>query len=355
MKQFTLAVVAGIGMTTLVNIAGAQVALTDTWGIDAPSAGIIPNDNSSRGIAYHSASDRVLIARSSSPFVKLLNAATGADAGNLQEGIITTSGTQLIRMAKAKPAADGAIYAATVTNAATQTFNIYRWADADTATMPTIAFTTGVGAYGTTRMGDTIAVKGSGVNTVIAVGGSGAGFIRVFTTTDGVNFTEAAGPTYTSPITIATGTPNQSTSAATGLAFRPDNNDLIIKASGAGYTQISPTGTVLAVSNNATVNASSADMELVDIGGVMHLLTETGNAAGARRAKVYNITSGLASATLISQSPITTTNNANTNGTGGASYDPSRGAIVWLSTNNRVASSTAGGQLPVELDMFQID
>jgi hypothetical protein len=78
-----------------------------------------------------------------------------------------------------------------ILNGLTEDFKIYRWADDNNATVPTVAYTGKT--MEAARQGDAFDVAGSGTGTVIYVGGnnSGTDSVQVFTTADGSTFTNS--------------------------------------------------------------------------------------------------------------------------------------------------------------------
>jgi hypothetical protein len=107
-----------------------------------------------------------LVSRNGGDFIRVLDAQTGADLGalNLGSGIVT-GGTFDLNMVAV--AGDGAIYAANLAIGPTA-FNVYRWANDLPATTPTLAYG-GVPLAGA-RLGDSLAVIGSGISTRLAAG-----------------------------------------------------------------------------------------------------------------------------------------------------------------------------------------
>ncbi len=130
--------------------------------------------------------DRVVTAQSTnvSGSIYVLNGTNGSVVGTL-----ATNGIQGGSFADyaVGVADDGVIYVGNViVNTAAGPFKLYRWSN-EAAGAPTVAFS---GALGTNnlRWGNTVEVRGSGLNTQILVS-SGGSDAAIFTTTDGVNFT----------------------------------------------------------------------------------------------------------------------------------------------------------------------
>ena len=168
----------------------AQITLANDWKRTAaantatPPDNIASNffsttDNLTRGFDVNVSANKVyVVSRTNGNLVRILNANTGADTG------VTlvpptggyTGGTFLIN--KVGVADDNVIYVTNLALAA-GVFNIYRHPDDTTAA--TAVHTV---ASADVRIGDDMAVKGSGNNTQIIVGGSAVS-LSIFTTPDG--------------------------------------------------------------------------------------------------------------------------------------------------------------------------
>lgn len=160
----------------------------DGW-LSPAEDGNLTTDNTQRGLAYHGASDTVYVVdRNGGLSVNLYNGTTGAPSGSLD---VTGVAGGLFPLNVIDTADDGTIYAAAL--ATSGDAFVWRWANA--AATPTLAFQgtfTGLG-----RLGDSIAVIGSGTDTRIAVSGSGSDGVLILDTADGSTFTA----TGVSPIT----------------------------------------------------------------------------------------------------------------------------------------------------------
>ncbi|MEI9866250.1 MAG: immunoglobulin domain-containing protein [Limisphaerales bacterium] len=197
---------------------GSSLLTTQIWSLAPGSRPYLTTDNNQRGLAFDPVLNRVvLVSRSSTNGVHLLDADTGADAGELDYSALlafTPPGTFPINMTGVGD--DGAVYVANlITSGTADTFAIYRW---DSAT-PTASV---VPAYydnpGLGRIGDTLAVRGAGVNTEILASFRTGTNVALFTTGDGVNFSFNL-------ITI-TNLPDDAQAngfAGLGLAFGPGN------------------------------------------------------------------------------------------------------------------------------------
>jgi hypothetical protein len=166
--------------------------LTKKWTLAPGDRPYLSNSGTSeRGIGYDSTADKLFIVHreGSTPFVYVLNGNTGADLNTLNTTGITGGGFVLDKIGVAD---NGVIYAGNVStpNSSTfPTFKLYRWANANAGTVPTLAYSGAAGFGKGIRVGDTMTVRGSGVGTQILVGGRGTNGVSILTTTDGVNFT----------------------------------------------------------------------------------------------------------------------------------------------------------------------
>lgn len=102
---------------------------------------------------------------------------------NRLSGATVSGGT--LALSQVKVADDGVIYAANLA-AATSTLRLYRW-DSDSTTDDPLVVLEIFGV--TTRYGDTMDLRGGGVNTEILIAGSGGNQFGLMTTSDGTNFT----------------------------------------------------------------------------------------------------------------------------------------------------------------------
>jgi hypothetical protein len=168
-----------------------------TLAVPSPTHPFMETNNLTRGLAYNPVSGNVLVvSRFGSNAVHVLNGATGAKTGNLpyNTGVIA-GGTFPVNLVGV--ADDGVIYVCNLTTDSTNVtpsvgpFRLYRWANE--STQPELAFS-GDPTFGNTlgtnprRVGDSMAVRGSGTGTQVLLGTYNQ-FVYVLTTTDGTNFT----------------------------------------------------------------------------------------------------------------------------------------------------------------------
>ncbi len=177
--------------------------LNSLWSIAANTSSDATNYITSNGganpkektIAYNSLSNQLLVVRgvvNTLPTVFVINPDNGAILYTLKTNGI--SGGNSLTLAGIGVADDGAVYAA---NAATDnSFRVYRWADTGSNTIPQIIYGTNSSAGlanpiadftggQTFRFGDTLAVRGSGLNTeIILDSGNTAKYVAILHPTD---------------------------------------------------------------------------------------------------------------------------------------------------------------------------
>ena len=150
----------------------------------------LANDNAHRGMAYNSVSGNVLVVSRTlgTTNVYVLDGETGAEKHQLRstdasDANFIFGGYFPLNMIAV--ADDGAVYACCLTLTGTDT-TIYRWADDQPDTIPTLAF--GPGDSGLVRTGDTIQARGSGAETQLILASRNGKTVAIFTTADGATF-----------------------------------------------------------------------------------------------------------------------------------------------------------------------
>ncbi len=187
---------------------GASALTTNLWSLAPGSRTYLTTGDTQRGLAFDPIlTNLVLVSRSTTNGVHLLTAATGADAGEMDLSYMQTltpiPGTY--QMNACGVADDGAVYVCNLLSSdnyptgGADYFAIYRWADASGTAIQagayggsplgagTFGFAAGGGTLG--RLGDSMAVRGSGINTEILCPFRNGTNVCIFTTTDGTTFT----------------------------------------------------------------------------------------------------------------------------------------------------------------------
>ena len=140
------------------------------WHLAPGDRPYISTDNSQRGLAYNPLTDHLLlVSRTGGDAVHILDAATGADLGALNNGPNPPSGGTFA-MNLVGVADDGQIYVCNLTlNGTTTPFKVYRWFDESPEQTPTVVWEGDPGNGNAQRWGDTLAVRGADLNTQILV------------------------------------------------------------------------------------------------------------------------------------------------------------------------------------------
>lgn len=169
MRSVLPAVIAAIasGVASASVYAAATVTPLSTFGtngwLQPGSSAYLGTANNERGIAYGNG-HLYLVSRTGGTFVRILDSQTGSDLGGLSTTGVS-GGTFTLNTIGVS--GDGTIYANNLTTASNTTaFTVYSWAN-ESAT-PTVAYS-GAGLSGA-RIGDSLAVTGSGSSTLLAVG-----------------------------------------------------------------------------------------------------------------------------------------------------------------------------------------
>jgi hypothetical protein len=332
---------------------GASALTTNIWSLAPGSRPYLTTSDTQRGLGYDTNLNRlVLVTRSPTNGIILLDGTTGADAGNLDITALlalTPPGAYPINLCGV--ADDGIVYVANlITSADSDTFVIYSWTSADpSATIGQAYAGNPGGALGWTgpigRIGDTMAVRGAGVNTEILCTFRNGTNVCVFTTSDGVNFTpHIVGITNlvqsigsTDPFTAASplglgcafGLGDTFWAKSTSYNLRLVSFDL---ASGNG-----------AVIGNYVMPASEAPLGVDPQNGYAALV---GVNEFPMNLSIYDITSPLGPTigTLVDRE-LFAVSNANGNGTGAVVFDVAGGRIFSLSSNSGIIALSYAGRL----------
>ena len=327
----------GAGLLAVTPRAQAQTyALTNVWYASTNVANL-SNGSVNRGMAYHALSNQVLIA-STAPSISVLNAADASVVGSVNVSWLASAST--FKLDQIGVADDGVIYGCNLQTApsASALFKIYRWGSwNDTAQVTSFSGDPWAGtALSGKRIGDTFAVRGSGVNTVLLAGAGSANGFCLFSTTDGTSFT----PTAVTLTGITIG------SSIYGIAFYTNNTVLVKPNSSTLYLiqypanfagQSSVAGTVL-----ATVPWNAAGITFLSCATTAGWLGTLNPINGARSTNtVFKLDFGGGTTALVSTNYSTPI--ANINGTGGVALGGAGG------TNFLYSLDTANG-----LSAFQI-
>ena len=195
-------------------------AVSSLWTVAAGQSGynyLTAGSDGTRGIAYDTNSQRVVVASTSGLYV--LNANNGTNIETLSLTGVSFGGL-IGGCDQVGIADDGAVYAGNVINAGGN-FNLYRWNNPSNIVTASQAFggDPGNGGAGGERWGDTLAVRGAGPNTQILLGSRavapGGTNVAFLTPNDGV------GLTYSSTLIAVSNVP--AGFASYGIAFGAGN------------------------------------------------------------------------------------------------------------------------------------
>lgn len=309
--------------------AGAQPwSLGGAWSA-ANGVAHLANNNGNRGLAYSAVSNQVFVATRSGATTGAIDVFDGT-TGMLLSGANGVNGANL-GIDQIGIADDGILYGmpliTSVSGSGGGLVSVYSWTNWNST--PYLAYqssgTDPVGAnFSGKRIGDTMAVRGSGAGTLIlaAVGPSCTNFVLLHTT-DGVNFTATA-------ITSVPGLPQTGPPAGgnfCGLAFYTNNTFLVQPGSAASSrdvflvsfpadfsSQSTVSGTILG--NTAALTASPTEWLDYSPAGQMLAAAQVG-ASTQNAASLFTMTNFPVAATQLATTNFLTPN-ANINNTGGA-------------------------------------
>lgn len=223
---------------------------------------------SQRGMAYNPTTDHLLIAHRAGPSINILNATNGTAIGTMPFDVLVDAGNTGFRLSKIGVADDGAVYVANLTSASTALigFVLYRYASETSEQTWVYAGDPSNGAATSGqpngRWGDTMTVRGSGINTeiLIATEGTLAAILRptdetmtAFTAT--TLATDASSGSIASGISFGAG--NTFWATANGYALRRFNYDLGL---GTATTDLSFVSTVFPTRVAPILNIVSSNL-----------------------------------------------------------------------------------------------
>jgi hypothetical protein len=224
----------------LAHQSGAQTySLSNVWQATngTPGANLAATGDVNRGLAYSAISNQVFICNKgvtgsgTTPAIDVFDGTSGALIGNVE---VTSLSGGTFRLDQVAVADDGVLYGANLTTTiASNPYKIYRWQTwADAA--PVTAFSgdpTGGAPAAGARMGDNIAITGSGINTIILTplenSVTPTTNVVLFSTADGTNFTATLVSIVGLPLPLSGGN-----GPSFGVAFYT-NNTFLFKPSGA--------------------------------------------------------------------------------------------------------------------------
>jgi hypothetical protein len=294
--------------------------ITSNW-FAANGIGHIATGDNNRGLAYSALSNVVFVCNKATPAIDALDAATG----NLLGSAVTTGvagGTFLLDQVEV--ADDGNLYSGNLsTSINTAAYKLYQWTN--WTTTPTLVFS-GDPASGTLagqRMGDNMAVQGSGTGTVVLVpveaGTRATTNVVLFSTVDGTTFTPTVVAITNMPIP-----PSGNNGPAIAVSFYTNNTFLFKQGGPALYLVQYPVnfaslpspvaGTVIGT-NTTFQAAGNVGQTVINYSAAGNLLATVGPIPNSAPSTTP-ITLSLANPLSGASSSVGSTNTAHPNGNG---------------------------------------
>ena len=307
-----------IGMVML-NALYAQSTVPNVWSVPATKSWFASTGDNVRGMGYNPVNNHVYVASRLISKVIILNAATGDSIGALNMTGIAGGTYAFNRIAVS---ADGRIYTTnlvtTVTKAAP--LKIYSWADEVSA--PVLVFSDSVQGP---RLGDALAVVGSGQNTyVYASGNASPGPVHIFK-----RFGDSL--LYYKKIALS------GWGAYGVLGFGPTTNgigDFWVNTAGNTARKFDSTGAALDTLPGGIVSSGGSTVHYFEHAGRKYVGVYSGNTSPSV-FRFADVTDGGAKSFVagITASLGTTTNG---NGTGEIVYNPGDSSLYAIATNNSI-------------------
>ena len=346
MKNRNIFLGVALAMCFLMMVGTASAQFTQVWKVSAGTWPIFSTGDNFRGAALNTATGHYLVAQRA-PKIYVYNAATGALLDSLNTTGISGGGGSVLQ--DIEVTSDGIVYASNlILNGLTENFKIYRWADDNNATVPTVAFSGLVKE--SARLGDAFDVAGTGTGTVIYAGGnaSGTDSVQVFTTSDGTTFTNSG----TIKIT--------GQDAGAGIAQVTPGGDFLTSRLSAGspIRRYSGTGGGRLESVPTSVTpALQADITYLQAAGRKWIASaESAATAGGAKGILLNASYGLAGAVKVGSTPaLGTSANSSSNGADvELQYNTadSTMTIYVMIDNNGIAAYKTGNLLTTNLAPF---
>lgn len=316
---------------------------SNLWTLAPGSRDYLTTGDTQRGIAYDAVSNVVVVvSRSPSNAVYLLDADTGADVGVLDVSFLYPPNPPppgILPINMCGVADDGAVYVGNLLlNGTSDSFTIYRWQNADPLSFVTQAY---LGNPGIGRLGDTMAVRGAGVDTEILCSVRTGTNLVLFTTADGYYF---------SPNVIAVENlpPDAQANgfAGLGLAFGAGNT-FWAKSSGFNLRQVAfdtNTWTAQVVATYTNLPTTQAPLGVDSANG---LVVTVGYGETPQNLSLWDVSAGEPVAVQVDRE-VFGSNNANANGTGAVAVDTARGRIFALDSNNGLIALSYGPRLFID-------
>jgi len=284
--------------------------------------------NNERGLAYGNG-HLYLVSRNGGSFIRRLDPLTGLDLGSPLDTTGVSGGTFAVN--DIAVGGDGAIYVGNLTTESTTSpLKVYRWATE--GSIPTVAYTGDAGLAGS-RVGDNLAVIGSGSSTRLALGYGSAPAVV------GNNGYAVIDPTAGTATAVGfSGSPPNAGDFRLGITYRDSSH--VIGSQGSSfyrYTSFSGTaGTLLGSPLFPDPAGATADRLLAHavVGGVPLLAVQS---TGDSHVSIYDVTDPNNPLFLGSGNATSGTLTANANGTGELAWGDIIGntAHLWAMSSNQ--------------------
>jgi len=292
------------------------------WQVDAGEVDFFLNDNNTRGMAYNPVTDHVLVAsRTGGAIIHILDAADGSVLGQLDMTDVT-GGFYGIALMKVVVDENGVIYACNLASGGD--FKIYRWENE--SAVPTVALTQAV----TSRFGDNLDIYGSGTDTRLYAPANNGSVIKVFSTADGLTFTEEM------EIPITSGWANG------GISVE-DTSAIWINAAWNNVRKINTAGEILVELSTLDQYYGNVTIMKGPYGEKLLGMNTNHNDGNRRKVMIYDITEDDANPVFWASAEAGNYENGNANVTGDLKYSINEDnslAVFQMASNNVIARWT---------------
>ena len=320
----------GGAVTSSVATIGLQPSVLTTeaaklWQVLAGSRSYITTDNNQRGMAFHALSNQVLVVnRAGTLSINQVDASTGANVTNLNMTGVGPQVGEQFQISAAGVADDGAIYVCNLANITSGGFfTIYRWADANPATVATVAY--GPDNPGVGRIGDVLAVQGSGVNTKILASSRSGTAVVVFTTSDGVTFTPNIVDVALAPTPAPAGFAGLGLAAGAGDSFW---------ATAGGFQLRKVVYDLVNATNDVVASLGGQTGSNIGVDEVNSFVASVGSGDTPANLRILDISDPTSPAAVLVDQEFFCSDNDNSNGTGAVAFDVAGGRVFALDSNN---------------------
>jgi hypothetical protein len=294
-----------------------------------------------RGLAYDAVSNILVLVSRQTNNILLLDPDTGADLGEMDVsgifGFGTPPGTFPINLCGV--ADDGALFVANlITSASSDFFCIYRYPNVDTNQFGSFATLVYQNNPALGRLGDTLAVRGAGLDTELLA--------AVSTGTNLARFTWNGFSLDFNLITV-TNVPDDAQAngfARLGLAFGAGNT-FWAKSSGFNLRQVAyyPDGNAAIIGTYTNLSGPEAPL---GVDAPRGLVATVAFGQSPQNLSLWDVSGGEPDAVLVDRE-FFASNNANGNGTGAVAVDSAGGRIFALDSNNGLIALTYAAEMNI--------